>query len=132
MNRLTTEVFKDWFQPLITEKFSQLKVTTGRIPDMPDRVVLITPSGQGEILNEGIFERQLFRFQCRGKSNNQNDAENVAATVYDICDGLSAFDIGDIYVLSMAGNARPRQMEITDAQSRFRFIAEIEVVSSID
>jgi hypothetical protein len=133
MNRLSTEIFKDWLQPRLLQKYPKLPLVTGRIPDMPDRVVLLTPSGQGEILNEGIFERQLFRFQTRGNSNNQNDAEAIAYEIYRICDGLENFDITDeIYVVSMKGNARPRQMEITDSQSRYRFISEIEVVSSID
>lgn len=133
MARLNSDMLRDWIEPLIEAQKPKVKVVGGRIPDMPDRCVLITPSGNGTDHMEGVFEIRGYRFLCRGSSNSAYDAEEIANIVHDIVDGQVNFDItNEVTVLWMRPVGKPRQLEITDSQSRFRFMQEVEVCSSQD
>ena len=51
---------------------------TQRIPEMPDRLAVVTPiSGPGLTL-EGLADTPGFQLRCRGRQNDPDDAEAIA------------------------------------------------------
>lgn len=50
-------------------------------PEMPDRVVLLTPSGGPGETRERIFELLIIQCRCRGNQNDPADAEALADQV---------------------------------------------------
>lgn len=131
--RLTTQRFTDWIEAE-TNNALPFKVgfALGRIPDMPNRAASIIKTSSPRYLNNGLFEEIIYRIQTRGSSNSIEDAEQIALTVDELLDNRTMFDIGDVYILSIATATAPRQINITDPQSRFNFTADYKVIASMD
>jgi hypothetical protein len=129
MSGLTTTKFSDWIRPLIT---SGTKVVSGRLPDVPNRVIAITKGSGPGLTFDGQFDIKGFVVQCRGGEQNLADAESIADEVDDIFLGkhptapCENFLIGSgaesVYVsrISRTGSG-PTQLAIPDSQSRWIF-----------
>ena len=125
MSRLTSKMLEAYIQ-----NATQLHVATGRMPDMPDRAVAMTKTSGGRDILNGTFEELTYRIQTRGKGGSIDDAERVALTVDELLDGSTMFDIEDVYILHIYHNASPRQINMTDPESRFNFTADYTVTAS--
>ena len=132
MNRLTTDGFRDFIDSLVKPEDPRVTVGTGRIVDMVDRFILVSDTGIGNDLVNGIFERRVYRIQSRGRAESLQDAEKLANLVYEKLSYLENFDLGDIRVLSIKCTSKPRPMTFVDRDGRFMFVAEYEVKSSQD
>ncbi len=143
--RLTMQTFSNWLQARINEHpdFPKFLVTYARQPDMPDRCLTILRVGGGKDRHDSYFEEVPFRFQTRGRSESVEDAENFAMMIDDIINDLSnikmpvsrgagsnAHYVGDIYVTDAWAVNKPKQMPITDKQSRYQFSADYLVLAS--
>lgn len=132
MNRLTTDTFRDFISGEIAPEDPKVTVGTGRVIDMVDRFVLVTDTGIGSDLMQGLFERRVYRIQSRGRAESLQDSETLANLVYSKLHDRENFDLGDIRILAIRCSSKPRQMSFTDSDGRFMFVAEYEVRSSQD
>lgn len=87
-----------------------LKLVPGTllIPDMPDRLGIVTPvSGPGVIM-EGLGDVTGFQLRCRGKQRDPDDAQRIAR----ICDNLIRFGaypatVGDVQLVTVSRAGGP-------------------------
>ena len=51
---------------------------TQRIPQMPDRLAVVTPTSGPGLTLEGAADTVGFQLRCRGAQNNPDDCESIA------------------------------------------------------
>lgn len=129
-NRLTNKLLREWLDPKLT---SGAKVISGRLPDMPNRVVSLQLQGGPGLVMDGLFDVVTFQVTARGGEDNYDDAEGIALEVDSILIGSSRHPVlnfemsnesgsSSVYVsgIGRTGGA-PQQLPIIDASSRFVF-----------
>jgi hypothetical protein len=140
--RLTLDVFGVWLQQRINEHPDMPKflVAIARQPDMPDRCTTILRVGAGKDQYDGYFEEVPFRIQTRGRSESVEDAELFTMVIDDIIDKQAKRAmmpvirqgnvVGNIWVADSRAVNKPKQMPITDKQSRYQFTADYMLLAS--
>lgn len=131
--QLTTKRIADWLKPQLS---SGIQVVSGRLPEVPNRVVGIQMVPSPGLEMDGLFDAINFQATSRGGENNLDDAESIALQVDNIMTGrgsngplstenlLIKKNVADtgIYVSQMGRLAgRPTQLDIPDPVSRFTF-----------
>ena len=127
MSQLTTTKLANWLKPLIT---SGASVATGRVPDMPNRIVGVMKGSAPGLAMDGLIDVVGFIIVCRGGENNLSDAETIADEIDNIFLGKHStaksenFLIGSgadsVYVngIGRVGGG-PIQLSMPDPQSRW-------------
>lgn len=134
--RLTTKSFAAWLQTRINEHpdFPKFLVAVARQPDMPDRCTTILRVGAGNDRHDGFFEEVPFRLQTRGRSESVEDAEQFTFLLDDIMDSQAKTTwvpllkgqspVAQAWIADSWAVNKPKQMPITDSQSRYQFTAD--------
>lgn len=140
--RLTMDVFAGWLQERINEHpdMPRFLVAIARQPDMPDRCTTVLRVGAGGDKHDGFFEEVPFRLQTRGRSESVEDAELFAMIIDDIIDKQAKVtympvirqgnEVGQIWIADSRAVNKPKQMPITDKQSRYQFTADYVLLAS--
>ena len=124
MGTMTARMLADYLKQHTTR---QARVISGRVPDMPNRIIAVTMGSGGGFAMEGLFDAVGFTITCRGGENNFPDAEAIALEVDDIITGkfldaksMSFWLNSDVYVDVMGRTGSgPVQLPMADDQSRF-------------
>lgn len=125
--RLSLSLFGGWCKQQIGSSFM---VAWARQPDMPDRVATILRVGAGRDRHDYTFEEVPFRIQCRGKEENLADAELISYTMDDLIFGIKNTMVGPVYVTDAWAVNKPKQVPMTDKQSRYQFTADYLLLAS--
>lgn len=140
--RLTLDVFAAWLQTRINAHpdFPSFLVAVARQPDMPDRCTTVLRVGGGKDKMDGLFEEVPFRLQTRGREESVSDAEDFTLMVDDIIDSdaknvlmpviKQGNPVGEIWVSDSWAVNKPKQMPITDKQSRYQYTADYILLAS--
>ena len=130
--RLTTPKLRDWLKPQVSQLtgLQRIYVTEGRVTDMPDRQISIMRVGAVRILHEGAFEEINFRFEYRGRSNNLQDAEDIAVAIDSFLWGRNNFEIDEVFVSTVNYGSGLRQLPSSDNNSRYSFTADYKFLAS--
>lgn len=125
-NRFTQRLFRVWLQSRLT---SGARVISGRLPDMPNRVVGIIPVQGPGLVMDGEFDVVAMQIQSRGAENNIDDAEAIAHEVDNVMIGTDPnFWIGNpshgvwCNRLGRTGGGPALLSPLPDPQSRFTFV----------
>lgn len=131
MTSLTIPTLGAWLQPLLnTVVGHNVLVAYARQPDMPDRCLTVMQYGGGKDRYEGMFEEIPFRFQSRGREESVEDSQLIANAADEIVFELTNTMIGEVYVTSAWAVNKPKQMPMTDSQSRYQFTADYLFLAS--
>lgn len=134
MARLDTQTFHRWLKGYILAEDSSLKVVTGKMEDMPDRMVAIRRGvARGKVM-EGLYESVRYQIESRGGQNNLDDAENIAEMIDKIIlDKASNVFFEDCHLLTAewAGSGL-QQLVLNDPQSRYSYVCDYTITSSME
>lgn len=125
--RLTLSLFGNWCKQQTVGLFT---IQWGRQQDMPDRVATILNVGGGRDRYDYTFEEVPFRVVSRGKEENLADAELIAYTMDDLIFNIKNVMVGPVYVTDAWAVNKPKQVPITDRQSRYQFTADYILLAS--
>ncbi len=134
MAQLTTELLASLLRSRMDLIDPSIEIVTGRVPDMPDRVVtVVRGSGSGSTMG-GVFEKVDYTLECRGQGSDLGDAEKVANTVDDIImDYFNSIMYEGVYILvADRTGGGPQQLKINDPQSRYSFACTYSIESGMD
>lgn len=82
----------DWLQ---TQRPDYEYTTGPKVPETPDRLVIITRTGGGPLMFDGAIDEPGFQVRVRGEQFDGNSAEDTAIDLDTLIIGSQMFDLPD-------------------------------------
>lgn len=122
--RFSTDKLVSWLREHTSKG---ARVVGGRMPDTPNRVIVVSLGGGPGLSYEGLFDTVSFQIACRGAENYLGDAEAIALDVDDVLlnvednfnFGVEGFEVF-CNEIGRTGGA-PSANSIPDSESRWTF-----------